>query len=120
VAGIFLGACKSRERVYARMRKGYIKLAMEAGAGEIRSPFTAAWPASWPVHCPFIKRTSYICLTGPHRVPIYNSGLEFHAILTVWLAGTWHPCINWARAACSKVPSVFVMFYLLQVRLPAR
>lgn len=33
VAGIFLGASKEHERIYARNRLGYIRLAMEAGAG---------------------------------------------------------------------------------------
>jgi hypothetical protein len=33
VAGIFLGARKGQERIYARAHRGYIRLAMEAGAG---------------------------------------------------------------------------------------
>ena len=37
VAGIFLGASRARERVYVRSRKGYIKLALEAGTGSFPS-----------------------------------------------------------------------------------
>ena len=33
VAGIFLGATQGQERIYARVRRGFIKLAMESGAG---------------------------------------------------------------------------------------
>ena len=36
VAGIFLGASKGQERIYARSRLGYIRLAMDAGAGHLR------------------------------------------------------------------------------------